>query len=275
MIPKGRLVFINSEDQLLDKNVEASPEIKCTKLLSFLNDFKQDPVKVLIGRQHFSKNQKRFYSRALSAAGYSNFKFILLSKENIIQKKTNTELSDAKVIFFVGDHTQSYEILKNSPILKIWQRRYMTENGFTIGGMSDGASCISQSMIIKNDYNYLNSNKEIKLCSGLGFLHNCIIDAKYIQETEYDQLAETVVKHQNLMAIGLGNDTAFIVENGQGICKGDGTIIVVRTSDVLYRSDKVNSNYEFYLKNLKGRVLINGCTVNLADNAEIVCEEDY
>ena len=210
MIPKGRLVFINSEDQLLDKNVEASPEIKCTKLLSFLNDFKQDPVKVLIGRQHFSKNQKRFYSRALSAAGYSNFKFILLSKENIIQKKTNTELSDAKVIFFVGDHTQSYEILKNSPILKIWQRRYMTENGFTIGGMSDGASCISQSMIIKNDYNYLNSNKEIKLCSGLGFLHNCIIDAKYIQETEYDQLAETVVKHQNLMAIGLGNDTAFI-----------------------------------------------------------------
>lgn len=273
MHPKGRLVFMNccedsdhSADQILSRS-------KSSKLLSFLSDNKRDHIEIVTSEYQMSERVCMFYRRIFAEAGYSNFNFLHLTKYCITDQQVVERLSSAQVVFFVGNHSGLYTILKGSQILRILHRKYMQEN-FTIGGVSLGALCIPGIMIDEKTGGGSHPKKGLELTPGLGFLNNCIIDTQYDQKTGYDKLAYTVVEHHDFLGIGMGSDTALIIQKGfLGSCKGDGTIMLINALDTKHLKEGIHSpNQSFYVKNLKGRVLIDGCTVNLMNggNAHVL-----
>lgn len=263
--PKGRLVFMNyKEADLEEKNEHCRSEP--SQLLSFLTEKKNDRIEVVTSGGRFQSHRHIVYRGALLCSGYTNYGSLHLTNESVYDREVQERFSSANVVLFVGDQSRLHSIFKGTKILRVLHKRYMVEENFTIAGVSTGGLCIPRRMI-----SYFpaddSPDRAMDLMPGLGFLHNCIIDTCYSQQTRYEKLAYTVVENHDLVGIGLGADTALIVQNGHlGSCRGDGTIVIINALDTAYlKTNAQTPNRSFLIKNLKGRVLIDGCSVNLRD----------
>ena len=263
--PKGRLVFMNyNEADLTEKNNHLKSEP--SQLLSFLTANKNNRIEIVTSGNQFHGHSHSMYSAALISSGYSNFGNIHLTNDSVFDAIYGKRFASADVVLFVGDQSRLHSILKGTKIFRILHKRYMVEENFTIAGVSTGGLCIPGRTISHFPANDARK-RAIDLMPGLGFLHNCIIDTCYSQQTRYEKLAYTVGENHDLVGIGLGVDTALIINSGHlGSCRGDGTIVIINASDTNYlETGSETPDHSFFIKNLKGRVLIDGCSVNLRD----------
>lgn len=269
--PKGKLVFINCNEGLNHADKQLSEKSASSGLLSFLTERKNDRIEIITSDCGSYVAFQEFYKQALLQTGFTNYDCIHLTDECLSNDEVLQRLSNAKVVLFVGNQSKLYSLLTETQILSVLHKKYIQEENFTIGGVSKGALCLPDKMIC-NETAENSAKKCLELTQGLGFLKNCIVDTLYSQKTGYEKLAYTVVKHQDLLGIGLGSGTVLIVQNGLfGLCKGDGTIMLVSAMDTKHlRKNFINPNRSFYLKNLKGRVLIDGSKVNLQDDGNVL-----
>ncbi|MCY0976924.1 Type 1 glutamine amidotransferase-like domain-containing protein [Chryseobacterium wangxinyae] len=264
--PKGKLVFINCNEGLDNEDNQWSKKSASSGLLTFLTKRKIDRIEIITSDSESYVSYQKFYKQALAQSGFKNFDCIHFTEDCISNAEVVNRITKTNVVLFVGNHSKLYSLLKDTTILNILHMKYMQEQYFTISGVSKGALYIPGKMIC-NTTSENSFKKCLELTQGLGFLNNCIIDSQYSQRTGYDKLAYTVVKHHDLLGIGLGSGTVLIVQNGfVGMCKGDGTIMLVNAMDTKHLSGNFkNPNRSFYVKNLKGRVMIDGSTINLQD----------
>lgn len=261
--PKGRLVFINC-NELMDHTTEPEDRSESLDLLSFLTDKKSNRIEIITSDCNTYVHFQEFYKQALFQLGFTNLDSIHLNNDNLSSNELLGRLSAAHAVLFVGNQSQLYSLVKDTQILNVLHEKYRNEDDFTIAGVCIGALCIPGKMISNNSHENI-PRKCLELQQGLGFLNNCIVDTLYSQKTSYNKLAYTVVKHHDLLGIGLGSGTVLIVQNGfLGICKGDGTIMLVNAKDTKrLRRNFRNPNRSFYVNNLKGLVMIDGSVVNL------------
>jgi cyanophycinase len=262
--PKGRLVFMNYKET--DTAINNDERLESSQLMSFLTDKHEDRIEVIISGEQFQNNICEIYRKALIGCGYTNFDFLHVTNVSIYNHELRERLAAANVVLFAGDQSRMYSIFKGTPLLRLLHKRYMHEDNFTVAGVSAGGLCIPGRMI-SNFPEDSSIRRTMDLVPGLGFLHNCIIDTCYSQRTRYEKLAHTVLENHDLIGVGLGPDTALIIHDGYlGSCRGDGTIVIINSLDTHYLKGCMrNFDHTFLMRNLKGKVLIDGCSVNLRD----------
>jgi len=259
MTPAGRLLIIGNTKHKTDEgetgNNHSGRFNVAPEFLNILTAKKDDRIEIITSGCLPSADFRNECCDSLSHMGFSNFDFLHI-EEPLDEKQCLERLSEAKTVFFIGEQSRIYSILKNSAVIRLLYKRYLYESHFTIAGLCRGAQCIPGIMMLDGEDNMIN------LEPGLGFINHCIIDTQF-QNTRFKQLALTAIKHQQFLGMGMGENTALIIEKGcLATCKGSGTIMVInaryiKESDPDYRPDCI------YLKNLKGRVLIDGCKINL------------
>jgi cyanophycinase len=261
--PKGRLVFINC-NEWMDYTTESENRLESLELLSFITDRKNDRIEIITSDCNSYVRFRKFYKQTLFRLGFTNFDSIHLNIDNLSNMEVLSRLRAAQVVLFVGNQSQLYFLVKDTQIFNVLHEKYRNEDRFTIAGVCKGALCIPGKMISNCPYENT-PRKCLELQQGLGFLNNCIVDTQYSQKISYNKLAYTVVKHHDLLGIGLGSGTVLIVQNGfVGVCKGDGTIMLVNARETKrVRKNFRNPNRSFYESNLKGLVMIDGSIVNL------------
>jgi cyanophycinase len=113
------------------------------------------------------------------------------------------------------------------------KEKYLKDKNFIVAGTSAGAMAMSGLMLYEGENNEAMLSQTVKFSSGLGFIEGCIIDTHFIKRGRFGRLAQSVVMNPACIGIGLGEDAALIIRNGnKAECKGSGMVIIIDGKDV-------------------------------------------
>jgi len=106
---------------------------------------------------------------------------------------------------------------------------------------------------------------------GLGFL-NCVIDTHFVHRGRFGRLVHAVIIHPKLLGLGLGEDTALIIEEGQlATCKGSGMAVVISARALKRTNVKdVENGAPVFAENITVDILIDGCKYDLSSEQLII-----
>ncbi len=165
------------------------------------------------------------------------------------------QLKDATGIYFTGgDQTRVMEILKDESLLKALQEKY--KSGTFFSGSSAGTAIMSKVMITgEGDFKVIDGNK-VETKDGLGLLPEVIVDQHFIVRSRQNRLMGLVLKHPNLLGIGIDEDTAlFVKDNRIGEVFGNSQIMFFDAKKKPMRVFLLKKGEKF---DLKKRKKING-----------------
>lgn len=102
---------------------------------------------------------------------------------------------------------------------------------------------------------------DIELNSGLGFIDNCIIDTHFVHRARFGRLAHAVILHPHCWGIGLGEDTALLIEEGcKATCCGSGMVWLLNAENIGQTNiDTAKKGSPIYAENLKVHILTDNC----------------
>lgn len=126
--------------------------------------------------------------------------------------------------------------------------------------------CMPEIIICEAENGEAIIENDIQLGEGLGLLDNSIVDTHFVHRGRFGRLAHAVLKNPELYGLGLGEDTALLIENGnKAICKGSGMVIVISAKNVTMTNVlSADANCPIYAENLKVNILTNGCLIDLS-----------
>ncbi len=160
------------------------------------------------------------------------------------------------VLFSGGDQRQLSRIFKDTKAWELIRDRYLNEE-FVVAGTSAGAMVLSEEMIAGGK----NSNKfrksAVKMSKGLGLMKEIIFDTHFIRRGRFGRLGEAVALHPDKLGVGLGEDTAMIITEGN-CCEiiGSGMVILFDGSDFSHnRYQTLKDNVPISLGNLTVHIL--------------------
>jgi len=206
------------------------------------------------------------YRQTFAEIGYTNFGFLHDIDDSTPIDVYVQRISDSKTVFITGgDQNRICKHLKNSDISSILKEKYLNEEGFMIAGTSAGAMCLPEIIICEAENGEAILGNDIKLDSGLSLLNNLIVDTHFVHRGRFGRLAHAVLLHQDLHGIGLGEDTALLIEKGKkATCKGSGMIVMINARSIGQTNiNSVEKGCPVYVENLKVHLLIESCTVDL------------
>jgi cyanophycinase len=242
-IPKGKLLIIGGAEDTgskskSSKNAEESKNFEHFELLRELmpsEGKKGHRIEVITTASEEPHEMGKKYMSAFENADISNVGIIhVSSREEAKDPDVIKRIEKANAIFFSGgDQFRLSTILGSTEIADIIINRYKKDSGFIIGGTSAGAMAMSAIMIYRGDSTKALLKGEVQITSGLGLIEHCIIDTHFINRGRFGRLAEAVIMNPSCIGIGLGEDTALIIKNGnEAQCRGSGMVIVIDGQDL-------------------------------------------
>lgn len=131
------------------------------------------------------------------------------------------------LMFSGGNQLRLSSIFGGTEFLEIVKDRYMNEH-FVIAGTSAGAMAMSNTMIYEGSADRAHLKGEVKITTGLGFVHDVIIDSHFDKRGRFNRLAQAVAANPGAIGIGLGEDTGVIVSNGFELkAIGSGSVAII------------------------------------------------
>jgi len=275
MAPKGKILIIGGKEDRSDTDVEmkeTNRDYSPHEILKNLAQSKDDRIEIITTATSDPEDMRKTYTETFTEIGYINFGFLDIdSDSNSDEAECVKRIESAKTVFFTGgDQDKICNALKGKAINKLLKEKYNTENDFIIAGTSAGAMCIPETMISEAENGEAIVENDICLDPGLGFIGNCIVDTHFVHRGRFGRLAHAVMLNQQCWGIGLGEDTALLIEEGNNaICKGSGMVLVIDGKEIKQTNvDFVEKGFPVYAENLKVHILTDGCCINL-DNGKM------
>lgn len=131
------------------------------------------------------------------------------------------------VVFFTGgDQLRLAHVLGGSRLLAAVRARHA--QGAVVAGTSAGAAALSTTMIYDGDAAAALRKSSVRMCSGLGFLEDVVIDSHVLQRGRFARLMEAGAHNPERLGVGLGEDAGVIVHAHRVLeAVGPGHVIVV------------------------------------------------
>ena len=138
------------------------------------------------------------------------------------------------VMFTGGNQLRLSVTDGGTEFLAILKKRYHEEN-FLIAGTSAGAMAMSQTMIYEGNATRAHLKGEVKMTTGLGFIHSIIIDSHFEKRGRFGRLAQAVATNPSAIGIGLGEDTGMLISDGNKMeAIGSGLVVILDGHDILH-----------------------------------------
>ncbi|MDP1801454.1 MAG: cyanophycinase [Bacteroidota bacterium] len=283
-IPKGKLILIGgAEDKgkstVLDiesKNKQFEefeilkgllPVKKGKRILEIITTASQQPKEVM-----------KTYLRAFKEIGFNQVGFISMDNNPEARNPLWIErINNAHAVLFAGgDQFRLSTILGNTDIIDVIMERYYRDPNFTVAGTSAGAMAAASLMIYDGARNEAMLKDTVKVSSGLGFIDHCIIDTHFVKRGRFGRLVEALLMNPSCIGIGLGEDTALIIRNGnEAECKGSGMVVILDGRDI----SETNIAYAepgtpLWVENLRVHMVTKGNYFLLHERKFVVSKKD-
>jgi len=138
----------------------------------------------------------------------------------------------AGVFFSGGDQLRLASQIGDTPIER--RIRDLHARGGLIAGTSAGASVMSETMLVKGPSAESYRIGEVHMAPGLGLLPNVIIDQHFAERGRFGRLLGAVAHNPRLLGLGIDENTAVVVEQGELRVLGDGAVYVVDGEDATH-----------------------------------------
>lgn len=268
MNPKGKLLIIGGNEDKKGNRVsieEDNKNFSPYQILKLLVDHHDDRIEVITSASSEPESMRESYAKTFAETGYTNIGYIHLSRENA--GKYYDRIAAAKTVFFTGgDQNRICKEIKETPIMALLIEKYVREQGFMIAGTSAGAMCMPQHIICDALDEEAILENDLTLGSGLGLLKNCIVDTHFMNRGRIGRLAHAVTMQRDCLGIGLGEDTALLIENGNhAVCKGSGMAVVLNPRNIQHTNcGSVEKGYPVFIDNLIMSMVTDGCRIDLS-----------
>ncbi len=272
MNPKGKLLIIGGKEDRDDNDVEMKDknrEFTSHEILKLLTSDKNRRIEVITTASSEPEGMRDTYRKTFDEIGYTDFGFMHISREQ--SDEDLDRLKNAGVIFFTGgDQNTLCEELKDTPANKLLIEKYQDEEDFLIAGTSAGAMCMPEIIIDEAEDGEAMLKGDIKLGSGLNLLPGCIVDTHFIHRGRFGRLSHAVIIRQDCLGIGLGEDTALLIEDGyRATCKGSGMTVVIDPKNISRTNiDRVEKGDPVFAENLIVHLYTDGCSFDLRQDEE-------
>jgi cyanophycinase len=144
-------------------------------------------------------------------------------------------LDDATGVFFTGgDQIKITSQIGDTPIFK--RIREIYDDGGVIAGTSAGAAVMSETMLVEGGgENSHVIGGSVRMAPGLGLIEGVIIDQHFMERGRFGRLVGSVAQNPKNLGIGIDEQTAIVVERGNGFyVLGSGGVYVIDGTEVTY-----------------------------------------
>lgn len=176
------------------------------------------------------------YEKAFRALGVRHvFKLEINERAEATMESKLRILDDATAVFFTGgDQVKITSQIGDTPIFK--RIREIYEEGGTIAGTSAGAAVMCETMLVMGgDGDSSAVGGSVRMAPGLGLIGGVIIDQHFMERGRFGRLIGAVAQNPKNLGIGIDEETAIVVERGNGFyVLGPGAVYVIDGTEVSY-----------------------------------------
>jgi cyanophycinase len=176
------------------------------------------------------------YEKAFRALGVKHlYKLEINNREEATSESKLRILDDATGVFFTGgDQMKITSQIGDTLIFRRLKEIY--EEGGLIAGTSAGAAVMSETMLVTGgDENSHVIGGSLRMAPGLGLIGDVIIDQHFMERGRLGRLLGAVAQNPKNLGIGIDEQTAIVVERGNGFyVLGSGAVYVIDGSEVTY-----------------------------------------
>jgi cyanophycinase len=238
MQPKGKLISIGGS---VDKGTEPEQYYRENNNIHFFalailkrivaeTDDANPLIEIITTASSIPEEVGQTYLDAFERVGNNRTQLLhIRNREEAQNPEYENRIRNADAVLFTGgNQLRLTTIFGGTEIMRILHHRYLHESGFVIAGTSAGAMAMSNTMIYQGSSHEALLKGEVKITTGLAFIKDVIIDSHFVQRGRFGRLAQAVATNPGCIGIGLGEDTAVVVSEGDHLeAIGSGLIVVV------------------------------------------------
>lgn len=176
------------------------------------------------------------YLDAFGKIGCTNVGLLhIRTRQDAMNKEYIDRIKRCDAVMFTGGNQLRLSATDGgTEFLSILKKRYNEEN-FLIAGTSAGAMAMSNTMIYEGNATRAHLKGEVKITTGLAFIHTVIIDSHFEKRGRFGRLVQAVASNPSCIGIGLGEDTGMLITEGNKMeAIGSGLVIIVDGHEILH-----------------------------------------
>jgi cyanophycinase len=270
MTPKGTLIIIGGhEDKVIDgesliisKRKECSPHTEILAKLISKIPRAHHIIEIIATASTIPETMEEMYQQAYQTAGFTHIGFIRIeNKEEANDPSIIKRIEYCHAVFFTGgDQSRLTKVLNDTEVLNAIKKKYHDDKNFIVAGTSAGAMAIPETIITDGIFREALMKDDIKIGKGFDLIENVIVDTHFIIRGRFARLALAVSMNPSCLGIGLGEDTALTISNGnEAECTGSGMVIIIDGKEIgKTNSTTVDECTPIIIENLKVHILSEG-----------------
>jgi len=274
MTPKGTVLIIGGAEDKGDGDNDTEKDNKIYKRFDILEELLpknggKQQIEIVTTASSIPAEMQKMYIDAFKKLNYKNIGFLdIKDKHEARSLDFCKRIDKAHAVFFSGgDQFKLSGILGGTETIAVLKERYIHDKDFVVAGTSAGAMAISTLMIYEGGVHEAILKDDLKLSSGLGILDGCIIDTHFIKRGRFGRLAHAITMNPQQLGIGLGEDTALIITNGdKAECRGSGMVVIIDGNQIEQTNiTEIEDGNPIYVENLKVHLLAKDCKFSIKD----------
>ncbi len=270
--PKGKLIIIgghedkgtSGESLTVAKREGTHPHPHFEILSSLISKIPRAHhlIEIIATASEIPEQMEEMYSMAYKNAGFTQVRFMRIESEDEANCEAYiTRIEYCHAVFFTGgNQLKLVKTINDSLVLKVIMKKYFSDPHFIVAGTSAGAMAMPKTIIEGGIIREALLKDDIKIGNGFGFIADAIVDTHFIKRGRFARLAHAVALNPTLLGIGLGEDTALTISNGnEAICYGSGMAIIIEGNEINKTNiDQVDNFTPITIENLKVHILAEG-----------------
>ncbi len=174
------------------------------------------------------------YLEAFGRIGCTNVDVMhIRTREDVQEEEYIKRIENCDAVMFTGgNQLRLTAIFGGTQFLRTIHSRYKNEQ-FVIAGTSAGAMAMSSTMIYEGEATRAHLKGEVKITTGLGFMHGVIFDSHFEKRGRFGRLSQAVGSNPSCIGIGLGEDTGMLITEGNKMeAIGSGLVVIIDGHDI-------------------------------------------
>jgi len=276
MLPKGKLIIIGGHEEkgqkeeneasgqslkiLTQKDAQSHFEILGTLIMDIPRA--HHIIEIIASASSIPEEMEDLYINSYKKAGFTHVGFIKVEDEKDASEPASLKrVKSAHAVFFTGgDQKKLIRLIAGTPLLAAINRKYHSDKNFMVAGTSAGAMAIPETIIAGGLIREVLYKEDIKIATGFGLIRGVIVDTHFIKRGRFARLAHAVALNPSCLGIGLGEDTALIISEGNHAqCIGSGMVILIDGSKIRTTNVKTaEGTTPVVIENLKVSIIAEG-----------------
>jgi cyanophycinase len=268
---KGKLLIIGGHEDKgevpgesisVDRKKKSKTHFEILGTLISRTPRKQHLIEIIASASSIPKEMEEIYINAYKKEGFTHVGIIKVeAKEETNKPDSIKRIQDAHAVFFTGgDQNKLVSIIAGTELLTAIKNKYNSDKDFIIGGTSAGAMAMPEIIIGGGLIREALYKGDIRIGKGLDLIKNVLVDTHFIKRSRFTRLAHAVTLNTSCLGIGLEEDTALIISEGnEAECMGSGMVILIDGSEIRSTNiKKVDDATPIVVENLKVSIIAEG-----------------